>query len=153
VNIPAANDVTVSADISLPPIGSTHAGLIARYSGPGDSNMLLATIVHDDNGYAARIWRNVGGVWTLLNSAPLVTGIGHLVFDVQGGELVLHFGDLTLRALDTRITGLGQVGLRASNGVTFANFHADFTSAFAMDPFGFETPPSDNFNRPDNQDI
>lgn len=122
----AEKNVRVSADIGVAHAGQ-NAGLIARYSGPSDSNMYLATIVNQNGIYSARIFRNLHGTWTVLASTTLIgfSGTGHLEFDVIGSSLRLFLNSsLTLATTDSTIAGPGSVGMRGANGESFSNFNA-----------------------------
>src|SRR5262249_43884361 len=52
-------DVSVQANIAVPPTGFGYAGLMARYRGDGDNNMYQGSIVGIDGHYLAVIYRNV----------------------------------------------------------------------------------------------
>jgi hypothetical protein len=82
--VPSPADVTVQADVALGKTGVQFAGLIARYSGPGATNLYWGTLVGNNGQFFADIFRNVGGNWTQLAGAPVATGTGALRFDVLG---------------------------------------------------------------------
>ena len=134
-------DVNVQADIALAAVGQ-YAGLAARYSGPGDSNMYWGAIGQTGaNSYSALIYKNVGGVWTLLASQSVNSGTGHLAFSVIGDSLKLFLGTtLVASTFDSSITTPGSMGMRSNGvGTTFDRF-----SAFAFTPDGL--PYTDSFN-------
>jgi hypothetical protein len=146
VNGILASDVRVESQVALPATGVQYAGLAARYSGPGDSNMYLAMLLGIDGSCTAFIFRNLNGAWTPLVSAPIATGTGALRFDVQGNFLRLSFnGTLVVSALDSTLTGPGSVGVRGGQGVTFDNF-----TATALAP---AVPFMDDFNRASSTDL
>ena len=99
----------VQADVR----GGGTVGLVARYGGVGDRQMYTASLTRADTGFVGRLWRNVGGVWTLLASAATADGVGLLAFDVVGSSLKLSLdGVLLVSARDTFISGPGRIGIR-----------------------------------------
>jgi hypothetical protein len=54
-------DVTIQADIALGTSGVQFSGLVARYSGPGESNLYWGALVGNNGQFFADIFRNVGG--------------------------------------------------------------------------------------------
>jgi hypothetical protein len=119
VNEFAQADVTVGAN--------QFAGLVARYSGPGDANMYFAGLVRSASTAQAVIWRNVGGTWTQIAGQNIATtGTGTLRFEVAGPSQKLFLnGTLVAYAHDTAVTAPGTVGLRIGQGASVANFSAD----------------------------
>ena len=104
-------DVGVQADVSLNSATSI-AGLVTRYSGPGDSNMYLASLKGSNGVYTASISRNLKGVWTVLSSATVSSGSGTLRFETVGTSLKLFLnGQLLTYAYDSKLTS-GSVGVR-----------------------------------------
>src|SRR5262249_4833458 len=81
--------VAVNAEVNLASTGFCHAGLIARYSGPGDSNMYLGFLVRLDGQLRAMVYRSVAGVWSKLAEAPAPAGTGILQFMAVGNSLQL----------------------------------------------------------------
>src|SRR5262249_20082258 len=71
VNTTTAADVKVEADITLPVLGPSWGGLVARYIGAGDTNMLFGAITGTADpmtnvaSYTISILRNLNGVWTV----------------------------------------------------------------------------------------
>lgn len=93
--------------------GGDSVGLVARYGGTGDRRMYAASLARVGSGFAGRLWRNVGGAWTLLASAPVADGSGLLTFDVVGSSLKLSLdGVLLATARDNAIAGPGRAGIR-----------------------------------------
>ena len=122
----AATDVVVEAQLSVASIGVSHAGLVARYTGAGDSNMYLAALVGINGSYTTQIWRNVGGSWALLAVNPVAKGSGTVRFEVTGSSLSLFLdGDLVTSAIDNLITGPGQSGVRGTLGTVFGSFSVE----------------------------
>ncbi|MBX3412267.1 MAG: hypothetical protein KF708_06075 [Pirellulales bacterium] len=142
----AVADVVVSADIDI--TGGGNAGLLARHSGPGDSNGYMARLYRGDAFYAAQIWRNVDGQYVPLRSVPVSGGAGNLRFEVIGSELKLYFnGQLVASTIDTYITGAGSAGIRHSGG-KLDNFQVE--RATAPTALAASLPFADAFTRNDN---
>jgi subtilisin-like proprotein convertase family protein len=116
-------DVAVSIDVNLTASGQ-GAGLITRYSGPAYSNNYLGRIVDTGSGFTAQIYKNIGGVFTLLASGAVSSGKGTLEFDTVGQSLKLLFnGALVASATDGSLqTGL--VGMWLDQTATATNFNA-----------------------------
>jgi hypothetical protein len=122
--VPAA-DVAVQASITLSSSGVRCAGLVARYSGPGDSNLYVGEVVGSNGKFTAYILRNVGGTWKQLSSKSLGSGTGLLLFTVKGKHLQLSFnGQVVGDVTDSAITGAGMTGLRSGQGALDAGFSA-----------------------------
>ena len=144
----SAVDVSIRADIDVTGEGVCHAGLAARYSGPGDADMYLGALVNLQGTLSAQIWRNVDATWTLLASGPLPSAAGTVRFDVFDTTLELYFEDqLVATAQDDAIREAGTVGLRSLGG-SFDNFHiqqydAPKTLFFKIDNHAF-TSQSDS---------
>ena len=118
-------NVTVQADVDLTVSGSAQAGLVARYTGPGDSNMYLGQLVGTNGSFSAAISRNVAGAWTILTQAPVATGTGTLCLEVLGNSLNLYLnGALVASALDNLMQGPGLAGMRAG-AASLDNFSAN----------------------------
>jgi subtilisin-like proprotein convertase family protein len=116
-------DVTVSADMT---VGSGQfASLVARYSGPLESNFYLAQIQSVGAGFQASIYKNINGVFTQLVLVSAVTsGTGNLKFVLAGSSLKLYLdNNLLASATDTDLTS-GSVGMRLGLNASFANFNA-----------------------------
>ena len=109
----SAADVHLRATVATRAVVGQAVGLVARYGGPGDANMYLGRLVKRPAGFAAEIWRNVGGVWQLLAARAAPRGGGLLGFDVVGSSLTLSFNGRTLLGVhDNAITRPGGVGVR-----------------------------------------
>jgi hypothetical protein len=124
-------------------------GLVARYSGPGDTNLYAGFLTYNPGGaLTADIWRSLNGAWTLLASAPVSSSSGTLRFDVIGTSLGLYLnGALAASAQDSMIAGPGSVGVRGYNpGISWTNFAANAVTGSS----GASLPFADNFNRPDS---
>jgi hypothetical protein len=144
-NRAAAADMCVQADVRLPGTVSGHAGLLVRYTGPGDTNAYLGALAVANGTYTASIWRNIAGTWTKLNSTKAPTGTGTLRFEALGNSLRLFLsGTLLLAVRDSTLTGPGLVGIRGSAGVTYDNVSA-WTVRPAL-PFADGFFPADTTN-------
>jgi pectate lyase len=125
VNGLALSDATVQANVRLGGSG-TLAELVARYGGPGDSNMDMAVLANRGGTAFAEIWQNLSGTWTELASQAL-TGLSPsatftLRFDVSKTSLKLSVnGTLEASATDSTLTW-GQVGIRSSAGAAIDDF-------------------------------
>jgi hypothetical protein len=119
-------DVRISADIRIAPAGDVqHAGLVARYLGPGDKNMYVAMLYRDKTVCRADLWRNVEGVWTLMGYAWIGEVKGRLEFEVRGSLLSLALdGRTILMVRDDAQLPPGRVGVRGTTGV-FSGFTAE----------------------------
>ena len=101
----SAVDADLTANVDVGSSGFQHSGLVARYSGSGDQDMYLGALVNSDGAYCAQIWRNLGGQWSQLSSAPAQSGYGKLRFVVQGSALSLYFdSQLATSAVDGAIS-------------------------------------------------
>jgi hypothetical protein len=144
----SAADVSVQAAVSVGAgTAARSPGLVARYSGPGDTNLYAGFLTYNPGGsLTADIWRSLNGAWALLASVPVSSSSGTLRFDVVGTSLNLYLNDLlTASATDGSITAPGSVGLRGYGaGVSWDDF-----SASAVTGSGATLPFNDNFNRAD----
>lgn len=119
-------DVVISANIVVSGADSCQ-GVVGRYSGPGDENMLVAEICEAANGsFTAALYRNISGTWVSLGSAPVLSGTGTLVFGLQGSLLSLTYqGSLIMAVQDTGVMAAGTVGLRSSGAGSITKFSAN----------------------------
>lgn len=119
----AAANVAVEGLVTLGGGTTAYQGLFARYGGPGDRNMYVGSLVRDAAGFSGKIWRNLGGRWTLLASGPAAAGAGALRFEAFGNSLKLFLdGELVVAANDGSIPGAGGIGMRGSQGTTVEDF-------------------------------
>ncbi|MHB1034358.1 MAG: hypothetical protein ACYC35_04220 [Pirellulales bacterium] len=138
-------NVSVSADVNV--VGGYHAGLVARYSGPGDKSFYLGHLLNTNGQYAAEIWRNVAGFWTQLSRQVVGSGAGTLRFDVVGSSLGLYVNNALVGSVqDTALTS-GTVGVRGGIS-TYDNFAASVLTAPAVENAAL--PYSDTFDRADS---
>src|SRR5439155_19650916 len=84
VNGVSQADVFAQAAVILAP--GQFGGVVARYSGPSDSNMYFGALVQTSaTAGQAVIWRNLGGTWTQIAVQNVNTnGTGTLRFEVVG---------------------------------------------------------------------
>lgn len=108
-------DVTVRATVTVRPVVGQAVGLVARYGGPGDANMVLGRLVRQSAGYAVQIWHHVGGAWRLLAARPVLRGQGLLELQTVGPVLRLSYnGRELLRVRDPYPVLAGGVGARVT---------------------------------------
>ena len=117
----SAADVEVAGFVNLSPDGG-NAGLLARYSGPGDSNGYLALLQRVGGAvYAAQIWKNTGSGWVNIahtEFTQMLFGGANLRFRLQGNQLQLFANNnLLCDVVDNDIAAAGAVGVRVSGGV------------------------------------
>jgi hypothetical protein len=127
VNGVSAMNSTVQADMTVAP--GQIAGLVSRYSGPGDSNMYWACVEGIGSGTAvAMIFVNTNGTWRQLPVFATVSftgGTGSLKLVTFGNSLTLYVnGVSTLSIIDNSLLSAGSVGIRATQGATIDNFSA-----------------------------
>src|SRR5262249_35427589 len=121
----AQADVVVEGKVTVS--SGKFAGLVARYTGPGDSNMYFGALVGTGtSSFQAQLWKNVGGAWSQLTGVPVASGTGILHLEVIGSTLKLSLdGNLVTSANDGSITAAGTVGTRTTSGLTVDNFTTD----------------------------
>jgi subtilisin family serine protease len=104
--------------------GGVSAGLVARYTGGGDTRMYLANMVRSASGFTGRIWRNTGTTWKTIASGVVTASSGVLRFEVAGSSLTLLFNGIRVAgAFDTAIPGAGAVGIRfTGRGASIDNY-------------------------------
>ncbi len=113
-------DVGIQAVISIAAGSNKSAGLIARYSGPGEQNFYLAEAYGRPgltNQVEINLYRQALGQLTLLGRTTVAgaSADGTFRFEVVGAMQKVFFADkLVLFANDTLLDGAGGVGLRAS---------------------------------------
>ena len=119
----SAADVTVRANVQLSE-GVTAAGLVARYSGPGDDNFYWGTLYRNDVGtQMLMIFRQREGIVELLGTKPVASDRGLLRFSVIGNSLTLSLDLVSLEITDTNnpITAAGSAGIRGFPNSIFEN--------------------------------
>jgi len=130
--------------------GGTSAGLVARYTGGGDTHMYLACILRSGSGFIGRIYRNSSGAWTIIASGIITAASGVLRFEVAGSSLTLLFNGIRVAgAYDTKIPGAGGVGMRLTGaGATLDNYSQ--STLTAPGPVNATLPFSDTFTGTDS---
>jgi hypothetical protein len=112
-----ARDVVVRARVDLRQADARHAGVVARYQGPADRNMLVALIAKTDGGYRVQLWRQAAGKWSCLSSAAVRQGHGTLELRAVGRDIQVAFeGRTAIRAKVSGPLSAGSIGLRAARG-------------------------------------
>jgi len=129
-SIATLNGVTVVDSVSQAFFNLRTArsvGLVARYSGRGDTNMYVAAIQPYGTAFVGRIWLNRGGVWRILAAGQLASAAGVMRFEVAGSSLTLLFNGVRVTgAFDRAIAGPGGVGIRMlAAGATVDNYSQD----------------------------
>jgi len=127
LNGPVVSDVTITADVDLTVLAQSGSslGLLARYSGPGDSNAYMARLFRTELTQCyVQVWRNTGSDWVFLDQGMVGPGDGNLKFTVIGNTLQAFWDNvLTVNVIDNLIAGPGQIGIRHAGGA-MDNFSA-----------------------------
>ncbi len=132
LDAPAARDVAVEADINIHAWSGLAAGLIARYSGPGEQNFYLAEAHGTPGAVTLSIYRNHAGAYTRLASALVGDATGTLRFEADGPSFrLLLNGELKVSASDTLLDGAGLAGIRASGPAGAVSLTAPHAEALA----------------------
>jgi hypothetical protein len=119
-----AADVNVQGSVNFTAAGQ-YAGLIARHSGTGDTNMYYGRLLYLGNGVVnAGIFRNLNGTWTQVGGGDnLDATSGTLGFKVVGNQLQLFLnGNVIASGVDSTFA-TGAVGIRAA-GTGIGNFQS-----------------------------
>jgi len=126
VNGVSAANVTVEANVTL--TANSYFGLLARYTGPGDTNGYLANVSRlADGTYQANLYKSVGGgAYTVIGTTAFrTTFAGNIRFVMNGSTLTLLMDNtLAVTVTDTSIIGAGTVGMRSGIGATVNSFIA-----------------------------
>ena len=130
VSIATLNGVAIVDSVSQAFVNlrtSSSVGLVARYSGRADTNMYLASIQRSGTNFVGRIWRNLGGTWTILVGGTITASSGVMRFEVAGSSLTLLFNGIRVAGtFDRSITGPGGVGIRLTGaGGSLDNYSQD----------------------------
>lgn len=111
-------DVCVTADVFVGPGAGQHAGVVARYQGPGDSRMIVGMLASGSGTAFAEIWEQNGEGWAKLVSNAVPTGSGRLTLRAVGPHLELSLdGKVEARAKQVSEPAAGTVGVRARRGM------------------------------------
>jgi len=124
VNGVLALNSTVQANVIVNP--GQAAGLVSRYSGPGDANMYWGALIGTGVGSAeAEIFVNVNGNWQLLAFAAAPSNAGALKLITSGNSLKMFLNDvLMLNINDSSLSSSGTVGIQATQGAIIDDFSA-----------------------------
>ncbi|CEF49335.1 unnamed protein product, partial [uncultured bacterium] len=126
VNGSTAN-LTITINATIANIGQS-IGAVARYSGPDDSNMYHGRIIKTGaTTVTLEIWKNLGGVWSMLASQLGVTYTGSFNFSVSSNtlHLIVDATDLAFTDISSPIAAPGAWGVRATAGTTMTSFSAN----------------------------
>ena len=120
-------DVVVAADVAIQQgMWLTHAGLVARVSGPTRDEMYLGALVRwSDDHYEAHLWIKKDGVWRNLTVQPVSDangGVGRLELAVHGDFLRLIFNGQAVAAATNDELASGYAGIRGTEGETLSDF-------------------------------
>src|SRR5262249_49773051 len=128
----AQANVTVQADVDVTSTVGAQAGVIGRYVDAND--FYFGDIENNAGTYVAKIYRMFGGTLLALNSATVNVGnmnlgAGTLRLEVVNGSIKLFLNDtLQIYAFDNLITAAGNVGIRGTQGTSFAKFNLSVLS-------------------------
>ncbi len=137
LNLTVAN-VTVQAQVTVTGTGQ-YAALVSRYTGSGDQNYYLGGLDNTGSGVLAYLYKNVNGVFTLLQSQMVSATSGTLLLVTSGTSLSLTYNGVLLFAVaDFSLPASGSVGMRTTAGATVSNFSASVPNS--------GLPFSDTFN-------
>jgi hypothetical protein len=110
--------VTVCAHVDVRSAEARHAGVVARYVGPADTNMVLALLAKAHVGYRVQLWCQHDGRWSRLQMADVRRGDGTLALQLIGPQAVVAFDGRPL--IRTTVPGpvrAGRVGIRSAHGI------------------------------------
>jgi len=133
----AGANVNVSAILNANLVEGAFAGVVARYAGPGDSNMYWAGVVRTSaEAKELRLLRNVNGVWTVLGKAAAgLYGDNNVTLRTEGDLIQVKSGDqVVISVRDSSLLAAGQVGARASLG-SLKQYAAAHIGAIPVNPF------------------
>ena len=135
-----ARDVQVQGCLRLPrDVRGRHVGLVARYRGPADQNMVVGLIYRDAGLLRADLWRHAGTDWCMLacTRLPVDAEQFNLTLIAQGDELQLLIDNqVLLRTCDSQTAQEGLTGVRGTAG------RVEGWSARAVTSAGPPSPPA-----------
>lgn len=122
LNLATLNVVVLNSDQTVN-VGALadgqFAALVACYSGPGLTNMYYAGVRRTGSTYTAEVWKNVGGVDTLMGSQT-TSAPTNIEFQVNNGSLkLLVNGAPAVQLIDGSPLSGGLIGFLATQGVVF----------------------------------
>jgi hypothetical protein len=113
----SAADVRVSARLeATPQPDHRHAGLIARYSGPNDLNMVCALVEVVSPYPFASLWENVGREWKQLARVRIGRLPAEVRLEASGPQLRLFVDGRSVLTAKTQVLAAGAVGIRGTTG-------------------------------------
>ncbi len=146
-------DVVVTDTLTL--ASGQYGGLVARYSGPGDTNMYWAALGNVGNSYTAYLFRNVSGTWTMLTSKALgvLSGPQALRFEVINDSLKLFVNGVFAVSANDSALATGSVGIRSTQGAIWNNgtsvsFTADKHQPLSTTAIPLSPAFTDDFSSP-----
>jgi hypothetical protein len=111
-----ALDVRLCANLDLSQVEG-HIGMVARYTGPGDMNMVAASFYKTGGRPVASVWRNDNGQWVTLSHAVMDIMQGSVEVLLRGGDVEVIFdGAIILKASLPAPFTVGSVGIRGIKG-------------------------------------
>lgn len=126
VAAPRPRDVSVTAAFDVGHAGRQTVGLVARYRGPEDAEMVAGLVAALDGQTRGQIWRSAGGRWEVLANGPVDVSHGATEFTAAGQTLTLSVnGQVVATAVDPDPQP-GAVGVRCQGGQVWnLSFRAD----------------------------
>lgn len=114
---PTVSDVELSARIeATPTVEHRNIGLVARYTGLGDTNMVVGMVELVSRNAYVSLWQNVGGTWTSLAQTRLKTLPAVVSLEAVGNQLRLLVDGLKYLTAKTQVLAPGWVGVRGTTG-------------------------------------
>jgi hypothetical protein len=113
---PQPQDVSVSAEFDVGHAGRQNVGLVARYCGPDEAEMVTGLVAALDGNARGQIWRSSGGRWEILADGPVSVTRGVIEFTANGSALILSVnGEAVVTAVDPAPQS-GAIGVRCLGG-------------------------------------
>ncbi len=123
------HDVVVQAHVDIRSRSARHIGLVARYQGPGDSNMVVALLAKAETAFRVQLWRQHQGEWSCLKTAKVRRGEGTLELKMIGQNARVTFDGAKLFELHIAdVPSSGRVGVRSARG-RFADLKVQYLEA------------------------
>ncbi len=132
------SNVALQADVSVGGASGQYAGLLARYSGAGDTNFYWAGIYNNGSGYVALLDKNVGGVWTTLSAVGIpsaVTAVSISAASWAGNIATITAPNSFSAGQTVVIAGMTPTGYNGSYKILSAN-SSSFTYSLTRNPGG-----------------
>lgn len=109
-----ATDAQVSATVDLSQDHAQFSGVVVRYRGPADRNLVAGHVTRSNNQFIANIWANVDGNWMRLAASPIGKASGTLTLVARADRLELFFDEVLVAsaACPQPLMAAGDVGVR-----------------------------------------